>query len=146
MTVSLREPSTTSLRPTNNPPLTDEELDTLIAEYFGRCILADPKGERPLSRYGAAWEAPDCILDTWESEGGSSESFVRWKKWMEKLYRAGNEKIKRAIVDGILEHLFEKKGLPQSFADWKADSELKTAYDEARLWADTQPTKAQPEE
>src|SRR5580658_1187208 len=88
--------------------------------------------------------AQDCILDTWESEGGSSESFVRWKKWMEKLYRAGDEKIKRAIVEGILEHLFEKKGLRQSFADWKADSELKTAYDEAQLWADTQPKKAQP--
>jgi hypothetical protein len=126
------------------PPLTDEELDSLITEYFERCILADPKGERTLTRYGAAWEAQDCILDTWESEGGSSESFVRWKKWMEKLYRAGDEKIKRAIVDGILEHLFEKKGLRQSFADWKADSELKTAYDEAQLWADTQPKKAQP--
>jgi hypothetical protein len=127
-----------------DPPLTDEELDTLIAEYFERCILTDPKGERTLTRYGAAWEAQDCIRDTWESEGGSSESFVRWKKWMEKLYRAGNEKIKRAIVDGILEHLFEKKGLRQSFADWKADSELKTAYDEARLWAETQPKTAQP--
>jgi hypothetical protein len=72
-----------------DPPLPDEELDTLIAEYFERCILTDPKGERTLTRYGAAWEAQDCILRTWESEGGSSESFVRWKKWMEKLYRAG---------------------------------------------------------
>ena len=126
------------------PPITDEELDNVITEYFERCILSDPKGEWTLTRYGAAWEAQDCILDTWESEGGSSESFVRWKKWMEKLYRAGDEKIKRAIVDGILEHLFEKKGLRQSFADWKSDSELKTAYDEAQLWADTHPRTAQP--
>jgi hypothetical protein len=122
-----------------DPPLTDVELESLVTEYFERCILTDPKGERTLTRYGAAWEAQDCILQTWESEGGSSESFTRWKKWMEKLYRAGDEGIKRAIVDGILEHLFEKKGLRQSFADWKADSELKTAYDEAQLWADTQP-------
>jgi hypothetical protein len=132
------------LRKRIEPPLTDQELNDLITEYFERCILIDPKGERTLTRYGAAWEAQDCILETWESEGGNSESFVRWKKWMEKLYRAGDEKIKRAIVDGILEHLFEKKGVRQSFADWKADSALKTAYDEAQLWADTQPKTAQP--
>lgn len=126
------------------PPLAHDELDKLITEYFERCILTDPKGEWALTRYSAAWEAQDCILDTWENEGGSSEPFVRWKKWMEKLYRSGDEKIKRAIVDGILEHLFEKKELRQSFADWKSDPELKTAYDEAQLWADTQPQKAQP--
>ncbi|MBV9573085.1 MAG: hypothetical protein JOY93_03455 [Acidobacteriales bacterium] len=79
------------------------------------------------------------MLDLWERDGGSSESFVKWQKWMEKLYRAGDERIKRALVDGILEHLFEKKGLRQSFADWKTDPQLKTAYDEAQLWAATQP-------
>lgn len=136
--------TTDKLRKRIEPPLADEELENLLIPYFERCILTDPQGERTLTRYGAAWEAQDCILDTWESEGGSSESFVKWKKWMEKLYRAGDEKIKRAIVDGILEHLFEKKGLRQSFADWKADSELKTAYDEAQLWADTQPKTANP--
>jgi hypothetical protein len=136
--------TTDQLRKRIEPPLADKELDGLITEYFERCILTDPKGEWTLTRYGAAWEAQDCILETWESEGGSSESFVRWKQWMEKLYRAGDEKIKRAIVDGILEHLFEKKGLRQSFADWKAEPELKTAYDEAQLWADTQPKNAKP--
>jgi hypothetical protein len=27
-----------------------------------------------------AWEAQACILNAWESEGGSSESFVRWEE------------------------------------------------------------------
>jgi hypothetical protein len=63
---------------------------------------------------------------------------------MEKLYRAGDEGIKRAVVDGILEHLLEEKGLRKFFADWKADPQLKTAYDEAQLWADTQSDTAQP--
>lgn len=126
------------------PPLADDELAKLTTEYFERCIRTDPKGEWALTRYSAAWEAQDCILDAWQSEGGTSESFIRWKKWMEKLYRDGDEGTKRAIVDGILEHLFEKKGLRQSFADWKADSELKIAYDEAQLWADTQAKTDQP--
>ena len=52
--------------------------------------------------------------------------------------------LKRAVVDGTLEHLFEEKELRQFFADWKADSQLKTAYDEAQLWADTQAKKVHP--
>jgi len=136
--------TTDKLRRRIEPPLSDEELDKLLPEYFERSILTDPTGKWTLTRYGAAWEAQDCILDTWEKEGGSSESFTTWKKWMEKLYRDGDEGIKRAIVDGILEHLFERKGLRQSFADWQADSDLKTAYDEAQLWADTQPKMAPP--
>ena len=135
--------TTDKLRKRIEPPLADEELENLLIPYFERCILTDPKGEWALTRYSAAWEAQGCMLNLWDSEGGGSKSFAKWKKWMEKLYRAGDEKIKRAIVDGILEHLFEKKGLRQSFADWKADSELKTAYDEAQLWADTQPRNAQ---
>jgi hypothetical protein len=130
--------TTDRLRKRIDPPLTNEELDNLVTGYFERCLLTDPKGEWTLTRYSAAWEVKDCILETWESEGGSSESFVRWKEWMEKLYRAGDEGIRRAIVDGILEHLFEERELRQFFADWQADPELKTAYDEAKLWADTQ--------
>jgi hypothetical protein len=80
----------------------------------------------------------------WDSEGGRNESFTKWKKLMEKLYRAGDEQIKRAVVDGTLEHLFEEKELRQFFADWKADSHLKTAYDEAQLWADTQAKTVKP--
>src|SRR5512133_1752286 len=130
------------LRKRIEPPLADEELENLLMPYFELCILTDPKGEWTLTRYSAAWEAQGCMLKVWDSDSGSSKSFTRWKKWMEKLYRAGDEAIRRAIVDGILEHLFEEKGLRQFFADWKADPQLKTAYDEAQLWADTQPKKA----
>ncbi|HTS09730.1 MAG TPA: hypothetical protein VMP68_29460 [Candidatus Eisenbacteria bacterium] len=136
--------TSSKLRIRIEPPLADDELDKLITEYFERCILTDPKGEWTLTRYSAAREAQGCILETWESEGGCSEAFTKWKKWMEKLYRAGDEGIRRAIVDGILEHLFEKKALRHSFADWKADSILRTAYDEAQLWADTQPKMSPP--
>ncbi|MGE5734383.1 MAG: hypothetical protein ACM34E_04765 [Acidobacteriota bacterium] len=132
------------LRKRIEPPLADEELENLLMPYFELCILTDPKGEWTLTRYSAAWEAQGCMLKVWDSDSGSSKSFTRWKKWMEKLYRAGDEAIRRAIVDGILEHLFEEKGLRQFFADWKADPQLKTAYDEAQLWADTQPKNAQP--
>ena len=136
--------TTDRLKKRIEPPLADEELENLLIRYFERCILTDPKGEWTLTRYGAAWEAQGCMLNLWDSEGGSSKSFARWKKSLEKLYRAGDEGIKRALVDGILEHLFEEKGVRQFFADWKTDPELKIAYDEAQLWADTQPKNAQP--
>jgi hypothetical protein len=47
--------TTDKLRKRIEPPLPDEELGDLITEYFERCILTDPKGERTLTRYGAAW-------------------------------------------------------------------------------------------
>lgn len=127
------------LRKRIDPPVSAIELERGIVGYLERCILTDPKGEWTLTRYGAAWEAQRYILELWDSGNGNSDSFVKWKKWMEKLYRAGDEEIKRAIVDGILEHLFEEKGLRDLFADWKVDSQLRTAYDEAQLWSDTQP-------
>jgi hypothetical protein len=130
--------TTDKLRKRVEPALTEMEFNDLIIEYFERCILTEHKGEWTLTRYSAAWEAQSCILDVWETEGGSSISFMRWKKWLAKLYRNGDEGIKRAVVDGILEHLFEKKGLRELFGDWSADPQLKTAYDEAQLWADTQ--------
>lgn len=130
------------LRKRIDPPLTDEEFEKFAVEYLEHCILTDPKGEWTLTRYSAAWEAQGYMLDLWENEGGSSGSFKKWKKWTEKLYRAGDEAIRRAVVDGILEHLFEEKGVREFFADWKADSQLKSAYDEAQLWADTQPGSA----
>jgi hypothetical protein len=136
--------TTDKLRKRIEPPVVGEELENLLMPYFERCILTDPKGEWTLTRYSAAWEAQGCMLKLWDSEGGSSKSFSRWKKWMEKLYRAGDEGIKRALVDGILEHLFEEKGVRQFFADWKTNPELKIAYDEAQLWADTQPKNAHP--
>ena len=132
------------LRKRIEPPLTDEELENFVTGYLERCIVTDPKSEWTLTRYGAAWEAQRYMLDIWDSEGGRREPFTKWKKWMEKVYRAGDEGIKRAVVDGILEHLFEEKGLREFFADWKADLQLKTAYDEAQLWADTQPKTTQP--
>jgi hypothetical protein len=136
--------TTDRLRKRVEPALPEEELNDLIVEYFDRCILTDQKGEWTLTRYGAASEAQGFILDVWETAGGNSEPFIRWKKWMEKLYRAGDEGTRRAVVDGILEHLFERKGLRESFGDWRADPQLKTAYDEAQLWADEQPKNAQP--
>jgi hypothetical protein len=136
--------TTDRLRRRIEPDLTDLELDDLFIEYFERCILTDPKGEWALTRYSAAWEAQGRIMDAWENEGGEAGSCIRWKKWMEKLYRAGDEETKRAVVDGILEHLFERKGLRKFFSDWKIDPQLQTAYNEAQLWADTQPKNAQP--
>lgn len=135
--------TTDEVRKKIDPPLTDYELRQFIVGYLERCILTDPKGEWTLTRYGAAWEAQRYMLELWDREGGICDSLISWKKWMEKLYRVGDEGIKRAIVDGIMEHLFEEKGLRDLFADWKPDPQLKTAYDEAKLWADTQPNTAQ---
>ncbi len=92
-----------------------------------------------VSRYMAAHQLNRWFLDLW-NERPKSEPFLNgWKKWFERIYRDGDETIKRAIVDGSLEHLFEERGVSAFFADWKSDPQLSTAFTEAKLWADTQP-------
>ena len=125
-----------------DPPLERAEIDQFFGRYFERCIRENPQGEWALSRYMAAHELNRWFLDLWE-ERPKSDSFLKgWKKWFEKLYRGADETIKRAVVDGSLEHLFEEKGVSEFFADWKKDAELSTAFDEAKLWSDTQPETA----
>lgn len=130
------------LRKRIDPPLTDSEVEKFLVGYLERCMLTNPEGDWTLTRYDAASEAQSFMLAVWESEGGDSKPFVQWKKWIERLYLAGDDDVKLAIVNGILEHLFEEKGLRRFFADWKEDARFRTAYEYAALWADTQPDNA----
>lgn len=121
-----------------DPPLSPEEVQSITMDYLERCINQNPTGEWCLSRYESAWEVQRWILNLWDSEVGGPGPLERWKQWIEKLYQGGDERIRRALVDGILEHLFEHRALQEYFADWKTRSEFQRPYDEAKLWADNQ--------
>ena len=121
-----------------DPPPSIDESQSLTMDYLRRCIEQNPVGEWCYTRYEAAREAQRWVLERWDNENRSSSYFEKWKEWIKRLYLAGNDEIRRALVDGILEHLFEKTEIRQNFADWREDPQLQIAYDEAQLWADTQ--------
>ena len=49
-------------------------------------------------------------------------------------YLQGNERQKRLVVDGALEHIFEEVVCREDFATWKEHPELGTAFAEALDW------------
>jgi hypothetical protein len=53
---------------------------------------------------------------------------------MAKLYREGDARLRRCLVDATLEHLFEQGKFRKFFADWKADPVLGVAHAEALEW------------
>ena len=57
------------------------------------------------------------------------------KSRLARLYKSGDIDVRECIVNGILEHLFERNDVAAYFIDWKADSELGQAYDDALLWS-----------
>jgi RHS repeat-associated protein len=83
-------------------------LERTISSHQGwDWTMPSPRGgARHVAEIANYWRALARCFNIYR--GG--ESFAKWKKWMERLYRAGDEQIKRAIVDGILEHLFDEKG------------------------------------
>lgn len=57
------------------------------------------------------------------------------KPTLAELYKQGGDPVRRYLVDGILEHLFEFTGVEELFCDWRSDDELVVAFREAADWA-----------
>ena len=114
------------------PALEAGEIDGFMKVYIERCLRENPQGEWGLSRYMAAYELNGWFLELWDSRPKTDAMLASWKAWFARIYRGSNEEIKRAIVDGSLEHFFERPGVSKFFADWKNDPELEVAFDEAR--------------
>lgn len=49
-------------------------------------------------------------------------------------YKAGDERQRRYIVDGIIEHVFPEHAARAAFSAWRADPLLRVAYEEAAEW------------
>jgi hypothetical protein len=118
------------------PPLDREDYEVFLQSYLARCIREDPTGEWAHSRYFAGYAVVAWLLGHWrrgDLEPGYAES---WKTWIRDLYLTGDEKVRDAVVNGILEHLFEVKQMRKRFTDWRDHPELRVAYELACEWGD----------
>jgi hypothetical protein len=50
------------------------------------------------------------------------------------MYRNGDADLRTCLVTATFEHLFEQRGMPKYFADWKNDPVLAEAYTQAMDW------------
>jgi len=116
-----------------SPPLDTPTLDSLARAYFERRIRNDDGGRWAHSRYEAAWELAGWVARYW-FDSAPPGKLAALLDWLGGLYRTGDAEVRRALVDGALEHLFERKDIKAAFKAWRNDSELGTAYAEAANW------------
>jgi hypothetical protein len=57
------------------------------------------------------------------------------------LYKAGDAGVRDALLNAVLEHLFENRELADFFKDWLDDPALAEVYRDALLWTTEMPTR-----
>jgi hypothetical protein len=119
-----------------NPPLLFGDYYPFLLKYFARCLREDPAGDWADSRYLAGHGLVGWFRQFWDDPKVPRTSLENIKQWLAGLYREGDQALRTCIVTAILEHLFERRDIAKYFRDWKNDSVLKVAYDEAQEWSD----------
>lgn len=115
------------------PMMTFEDYFNFIVPYLLDCIKLDVDGEWVHNQYIAGHELVGWITDFWEKDV-HKKRLKEFKKTLALNFKEGDKGIKVAIVNGVLEHLFENSGIRKFFSDWREDPELKQAYEDAMLW------------
>jgi hypothetical protein len=116
------------------PGLNFADYHQFVMRYLGRCIKEDVDDDWADSRWDAARDFVSWFRGLWKDPDVPREALRDLEKWLGELYKDGNEDIKRCIVDGALEHLFEEKDIERFFRGWKKDDVLRQAYAEALEW------------
>lgn len=117
------------------PSLSFSDYSVFLRDYFERCFLENPDGDWTHSRYAAAWDLASWFGATWRDPHVDRQELATIKNWLAKIYKGGDDAIKRCVVDGTLEHLFEDRDIVRFFSDWKKDPKLAIAYGEALEWS-----------
>jgi hypothetical protein len=123
-----------------DPHMTLDDYFDFIVPYLLDCIKSNPDSEWAHGRYIAGHELVGWIKDFWK-KGAPEKKLNALKNSLAAGIKVGGEGIKDAIVNAVLEHLFEDSGIRKFFSDWREDPELKRAYEDAMLWSTKSGTK-----
>jgi hypothetical protein len=119
---------------TVEPPLSFKDYQQFLLHYYERCFLEDPESAWADSRYSAGWDLVNWFGVVWRDEKAPPSALAEIKTLVAKLYRNGDEALRRCIETATLEHLFEQKKIRKYFEDWRDDSTLAAAYSHASEW------------
>jgi len=118
-----------------SPPIDVDERQCFVLHYLERCLRENPDSDWTSTRYEAGWELASWFSGLW-NDPSAREFCGVVKTRLAQLYHAGDEELRRALVDATLEHLFERRDIARFFEDWKKDPVLATGYAEALQWAE----------
>jgi hypothetical protein len=117
------------------PALIQSDYSEFLMRYFERCFYENPDGDWSDSRYAAARGVGSWFRALWKEYEVNKNELVELKNWLARVYKKSDESVRRCIVDGTLEHLFENHEIAIFFNDWMNDFELAIAYKEATQWS-----------
>lgn len=119
------------------PELGMHDTCSFIEDYLLKCLIENPEaGDWILSGYEAAWDLARWIKHL-EGLGPEAGRFIREVATrVEAAFREGDAETRDRIVNGFLEHVFEKSSLRGFFASWENDPVLAEAYALAAEWGD----------
>lgn len=118
-----------------HPPLELDDYLKFVPHYFSRCLKENPNGDWSHTRYAAAWDFASWFQSLWNDKKIDRSALAKLKIWLAREYTEGDEAIKRCIVNGALEHLFETRAIAKYFDDWATEPSLQSAYHDAAAWA-----------
>jgi hypothetical protein len=123
------------------PALTLKEQGDILVSVALRIIGANSKEE---SDYASTdYEAAE-VLQAWllacykrlSTHNQAAACLGDAKNKLAQFYQRANGEARRCLVNGVLEHIFETKGLREEFDDWRNAPNLAEAYQKAREWGD----------
>lgn len=116
------------------PPLDINEYVHHVKHYYGRCFRENPDGEWSNSSYLGGAEVVRIFIKLFDDGEVPRNTIHDLKAWLSDLYKTADERLRTCIVHATLEHLFERKPIRKYFEDWKKDSVLRPAYEQACEW------------
>ena len=116
------------------PPLEFDDYYAFVLDYLEECIERNPEGEWVETRYIAGHALVAWVVDFWGNQTIPRSKVAAIKSRLADLYRRGDQDVQDAVVNGVLEHLFENRQLAKCFKDWEVDPILAKAYHDAMLW------------
>jgi hypothetical protein len=121
------------------PPLDFDDCFEFVISYLEQCMLQDPDSQWADSRYGAGTQLVGWVRHFWEDKAIPRERLQEIKRRLAVLYVQGDDRMRDAVVNATLEHLFEVQELQEFFEDWKDDPGLAAAYRDALAWVKEAP-------
>lgn len=115
------------------PKLNAREYLDFVKRYTERCFKENPAGEWADSRYSAGWNLVGIVCWLWDNNSELS-TMTEMKEWLADIYRDSDPDVRHCLETATLEHIFERKPIRKFFSDWKRDSILNVAYENASLW------------
>lgn len=117
------------------PDMKFEDHLAFMPSFLSRCIIEDPDSEIALSRWEAAMELMGWFGSLWDNSSVNKSVLSGVKDQIRKLYLQGDADVRKAVVQGTLEHLFENASIRDFFADWLDDPTLQRAFQAAAEWS-----------